>query len=80
MPTIRQSAQVDTSRLQPAEPGNTLRITPNNLVTSIVPPDTSQVSPFMQGSLPSVASGADVYVRQFYRGGPRQRRFMPIAL
>ncbi len=39
------------------------------------------ISPLMQSSLPPVASGADVYVRQFYGGAnlPR-RRFLPLGI
>jgi hypothetical protein len=83
MPSLRASS--DARRVIPTpepEPGSPLRLTPPNLgqQMSIVPPSTSAPSAFMQGSLPPQASGADVYVRQFYRGGPRQRRYMPVSI
>ena len=38
------------------------------------------VSPLMISSLPPMASGADVYARQFYRGNKIPwRRFLPIV-
>ncbi len=38
-------------------------------------------STLMTGSLPPIASGADVYARQFYGGnGYRRRRFLPVNL
>lgn len=41
----------------------------------------SGVSPLMQGSLPPMASGSDVYARQFYGGAPLpKRRFLPVGL
>lgn len=41
--------------------------------------DTAGVNPLMISSLPPMASGADVYMRQFYRN-PKlpQRRYLPI--
>lgn len=46
---------------------------------SMPTPGQLGVSALMQGSLPPMASGADVYVRQFYSNAavPR-RRFLPI--
>lgn len=46
---------------------------------SMPTPSQLGVSALMQGSLPSMASGADVYARQFYGNAavPR-RRFLPI--
>jgi len=39
------------------------------------------VHPLMIGSLPSMASGADVYSRQFYRGHQVPfRRYLPITV
>lgn len=83
MPTIRQSSLVDRSRMQPAEPPQSaMHHLPTQPVVAPAPDNTLVVSPFMQGSLPPQASGADVYTRQFYRrtGGPRQRRFMPVTV
>jgi hypothetical protein len=39
------------------------------------------VGPLMISSLPAMASGADVYARQFYRAGSKipQRRFLPVV-
>lgn len=39
------------------------------------------VEPLMVASMPSLASGADVYYRQFYRGSKvPYRRYLPINL
>jgi len=81
MPTIRQSSNIDRSRIQPEPPESAMQQLPRQPVVAPAPDNNLVVSAFMQGSLPPQASGADVYVRQFYRrgGGPRQRRFMPVA-
>lgn len=44
-------------------------------------PQTGGIHPMMTTSLPPLASGADVYYRQFY-GGPdlRRRRYLPVSL
>ena len=52
---------------------------------NIAPPmesATGSVSALMDSSLPPMASGADGYVRQFYRTGQGlpQRRFFPVTL
>ena len=78
MPTIRESQSVDVSRLQPAgRVGGTAILAP---AIGFVPPASSQMSPFMQSSLPPVAAGSDGYSRQFYRPGMAQRRFFPVAI
>jgi hypothetical protein len=43
--------------------------------------DESGVGTLMISSLPAMASGADVYARQFYRSGNKipQRRFLPVV-
>jgi hypothetical protein len=39
------------------------------------------VHPLMISSLPPIASGADVYSRQFYRGGRLPlRRYLPVTV
>jgi hypothetical protein len=46
-----------------------------------IPPDEHVgVAPLMIASLPPIASGADVYARQFYRGSRVPfRRYLPIT-
>jgi hypothetical protein len=83
MPSLRASSNVRRAITQPtgALPESVSGPPPVQMQQmTIVPSSTSAPSAFMQGSLPPQASGADVYVRQFYRGGPRQRRFMPVTL
>jgi hypothetical protein len=77
MPTIKQSVGIDRSRLQPTPPMSAE--VPAHFI-GYVPPATAVQDARMQGSLPPMISGADVYTRQFYRGGPRQRRFIPIPV
>lgn len=39
------------------------------------------IAPTMQGSLPPIAAGSDLYARQFYGGSPQpRRRFLPVGL
>jgi hypothetical protein len=46
----------------------------------VPPPDDGGVSPLMISSLPTQASGADVYARQFYRGSRVPfRRYLPLT-
>lgn len=44
-------------------------------------PQIFGIHPMMATSLPPLASGADMYARQFY-GGPdlRRRRYLPVTL
>lgn len=76
MPSLNASMNIDTAKLQPTAAGPT---TPASNAVAPVEAATSNRSHFLDSSLPVLASGADVYTRQFYgrTGGLPQRRFFP---
>ena len=48
--------------------------------TATLPVEQGGVAPNMISSLPPIASGADVYARQFYRGSKvPYRRYLPLG-
>jgi hypothetical protein len=74
MPSIRQSATVNTAGWEPvAQTPNTAPDTP------VLPtPDPLARSPFMRSSMPLMASTADAFTRQFYgKGSIPQQRILP---
>lgn len=77
MPTIKQSQQVDASRLEPVQGA---AVSPNQSVPP--PPSPFGVSPFFSHALPAISSGSDQYTRQFYgtAGTMPQRRSLPISV
>lgn len=78
MPTIKASQNVDTKKLGPSiAPAATAKVP---VLTSLPNQATAQQSPFMVSSMPSIASTADLFVRQFYNGSALPfSRILPVS-
>jgi hypothetical protein len=75
MPKLEDSLWVDMNRLEP------VREQSREGGRAPAPETTSRPSPFMQSSLPQIASGADQYVRQFYdRYNCPTQRILPAGI
>jgi hypothetical protein len=65
----------------PQQPQQVQTVSPTPPRPAPMMPIDSGVSTIMQNSLPPIASGSDVYTRQFYGGAPLpKRRFLPVGL
>ncbi len=86
MPTYREASSVDTSRLAPVGTQPVFARQQNGAAPAPVSPPAAPMEPItakplatFDSSLPVIASGSDIYTRQFYnRGGMPQRRFLPM--
>jgi hypothetical protein len=75
MPSIRSSSRPSLGGWQPTQ--NLPARTPQN-TTPPAQPDPTARSPYMQASMPLMASTGDAFARQFYaKNGLPQQRILP---
>lgn len=72
MPSVQDSANIDTSRLSPV----TNTTTPGP--TSVIPEASASMSAFMHCAMPLMASTYDSLSRQFYGSRVPQTRLLPV--
>lgn len=76
MPPVQVKARGGPVRPVAPDPA---RPAPTNIIPPIQIVGLQGVSPVMVSSMPSIASGYDAYMRQFYRApGLPSRRYLPI--